>query len=193
MLDKCPELFEDNKVIVLNNAYDKGTNDVLKQYDFIDEIIIRKKTVSIGRAFTILSEAAKKSGEEIWLLLEDDWQCMSSGWTEQAVRLVKNNSVSQVRLRLESEKVMTTHMITGQPIVWRIKSGFNIANNAHLTFNPSLIKTADIDKIFPCTGERHAQKTWLENDMNKVIQLTPGVFKHIGEGQSLREVTLCEV
>lgn len=193
ILDKCPELLEDNTVIVLNNAYDRGTNEVLKEYDFIDEVIVRKKTVSIGRAMTILAEAAKKSGKQLWLMLEDDWQCMSSDWVKEATKLASNNGISQVRLRLDSEKVLTRHMITGEPINWKVRSGFKISNNAHLTFNPSIIKARDIDNIFPCTGERHAQKNWLENGMGKVVQLTPGVFQHIGEGQSLRELTRCEL
>lgn len=191
VLDKTPELFE-NKVIVLNNAYDKGTNEVLKQYDFIDEIIVRKKTVSIGRAVTILSEAVKKSGEELWLHLEDDFECLYSGWLPQAIKLAKNPGISQVRLRVDSDKVLNSHMITGEPIEWRKRAGFKISSNAHFTMNPSIIKTEDIDKIFPCTGERNAQKNFI-SEMKSVVQLEPGVFEHIGGGQSLRLVTKCEV
>lgn len=193
VLDKCPELFESNKVIFFNNANDKATRDLVESYDFIDKLIVRKKTVSIGRAMSILAEEVKKSGEELYLLLENDWLCTNSGWLEQAQRLARNSRISQVRLRLDSERVLPNHMITGEPIKWRTKSGFKIADKAHFTQNPSIIKVSDIDNIFPATGERKAQKNWLENGMGKVVQLTPGAFQHIGEGQSLREVTQCEL
>ena len=190
---QCPEVLI-NTIIVMNNAYDQGTNELLKTYDFIDEIIVRKQTISIGDAMTVLAQAALKSGERLWLHIEDDWQCMNGGWFKQATILACRDDVSQVRLRLDSEKVLGKHMITGETINWRLsESGsFKIADNAHLTFNPSIIKTSAIPYIFPCTGERRAQKNYLKH-MKKSVQLIPGVFKHIGDDQSLREITRCEV
>lgn len=192
VLQHVPELFE-HRVVVFNNAGDKPTTELLNTYNFIDDIITNQGTLPIGAAISLLASKAYESGERFWCLLEDDWAAQSGGWVEQAIDLLKNPEVSQVRLRLESEPVLKNHMITGEPIVWVEEKGYKITEKAHMTFNPSIIKTVDIPLIFPCTGERDAQKNWLYRNMGEVVQLVPGVFKHIGDDNSLRLKTNCEV
>lgn len=187
--DNAPELFT-HRVIAFNNSGDKPTTDVLKQFQ-IDEIIINHGTLPIGAAISLLASKAYDSGQKYWLSCEDDWLCVNSNWLETAIEFIKEKDVSQVRLRLESEPVLKKHMITGEEIIWNEFETYKITDKAHLTFNPSLIKTADIPQIFPCTGERNAQKNWLDK-MQKVVQLKPAAFKHIGDENSLRLKTKCE-
>lgn len=188
----APELFE-HYVMVFNNSGDKPTEKLLNSYDFIDEHIVNYGTLPIGTAISLLASKVYESGEKYWLILEDDWQCINGSWLNRAKELLQNPEVSQIRLRLDSEPVLKKHMITGEEIIWEYEEDYKITNKAHMTFNPSLIKTEDIPKIFPCTGERDAQKNWQYRDMGKVIQMIPGSFKHIGDEDSLRLKTRCEV
>lgn len=191
--EKVPGLLDSNYVIMFNNACDKKTVDLIEKFDFVDKLIERKRTVSIGRAMSMLAKEVKKTDEYIWFHLEDDWECMNGGWLDKATELILNPEISQVRLRLDNEPALRTHMITGEPIRWQYKLGHKIANKAHFTQNPNLIRVEDVDNIFPATGERVAQKNWMNNGMKKVAQMIPGSFKHIGDKDSLRAKTLCEV
>lgn len=187
--DNKPSLFNQT-FIVFNNAGDKETSDVLDRYE-LSNVIVNNETYPIGVAASLLAHKAYQSGEDIWLHLEDDWELQDVDWTK-ALSLIENKQVSQVRLRCDNETVLKKHMITGQPIEWEERDGYRVTDKAHYTMNPSLIRVEDIPKIFPCTGERDAQRNWLPT-MKNVVQITPGMFKHIGDDNSLRLVTKCEV
>lgn len=188
LFKKMPYLKKENIIALINNS-DEESVGLLKGYG-ITKIVGSHKQLPIGEAISILAELAYQTKEEYWLHIEDDWQAMDKG-IHQAIKILdKNKNISQIRLRLDSEKVLDKHMITGVPIKWNNKGSYKIGK-AHLTFNPNIIRVKDIPKAYPCTGERNAQKNWLKNDY--VAQLIPGIFKHIGEGKSLREVTKCQV
>jgi hypothetical protein len=187
--DNCPELL-DNDVLVFNNSGDKETQKIIQTYGF--DSMVNHGTLPIGSAISALAYKALEYNQTYWIHVEDDWYCHSSGWYKEAIKHIQNPDVSQVRLRLDSEPVLKKHMITGEEIVWQESETYKYAEKAHMTFNPSIIRCEDIPKIFPCTGERDAQKNWLQNGMQGVVQLIPGVFEHIGEDNSLRAITRCE-
>jgi hypothetical protein len=185
---QMPELKKEKIIALVNNGCEDSVG-LLKGYG-INKIVGSKRLLPIGDSISILAELAYQTKEKYWLHLEDDWQAMRGG-VEKAVEILdKYEEITQVRLRLDSEKVLDKHMITGKPIKWLQQKGFKYAK-AHYTFNPSVIRTQDILKPYPCTGERDAQKKWLDN--GSIAQLQPGIYKHIGGGQSLREVTKCQV
>lgn len=185
----APELFNAHTV-VYNNAGDKATTDVIKQYDFT-EVIIGDRTQAIGTAISLLAVKAYESGEKYWLSAEDDFLCTGNQIQEALDILKADQSVSQVRLRREDDGGLNYHMVTKQPLVWQQKNGYKIAE-AHRTFNNNLTRTIDIPKCFPCSGERDCQKQWLEAGMEVVAQIQPGMFKHDDGGESLRLITRCE-
>lgn len=194
-----PELLEKTisflPFAIVENAYallngnDKKSKEVLQFYNI--EYDYTNKIHPIGQSISMLAEQAKKSQKKFWLHIEDDWKFVhSENWLNNAVYLLKYSH--QVRLRHVSEKVLTTHMITGQVISWNdLPNGY--IGNAHFTFNPFLMETRKIDSVFPCEGERHAQRNALKNNLRPVTQLKPGNFYHIGDENSLRLKTKCQV
>ena len=145
----------------------------------------------IGPSMSRLADAAARSGRRWWLHLEDDWRAVDDpGWLDRArAILATRREISQVRLRRSAEPVLPRHMVTGRPLVWRRHPGHVTSPDAHLTFNPSLVRTADIPTGWPCTGEADAQRRWHTAGRRAVAQLTPGVFAHIGHADSLRQRT----
>jgi hypothetical protein len=94
-------------------------------------------------------------------------------------------NVGQVRLRHITEKVLPYHMVTKRPIIWKRENGFQLSPAAHYTFNPSLIRSSEVRKIFPCRDECEAQQKFLRTGLASA-QLLPGAFHHNGANQSLR-------
>lgn len=140
----------------------------------------------IGSALSELVGLATASGRRFALHLEDDWACglPPSGWLDPAAHALSDPNVGQVRLRLEREKVLAVHMATGRRIRWT-QAADHKRGNAHYTFNPTLVRTEDLSKIFPCSGEREAQAKFLALGL-EVVQLIPGAFRHLGDDASLR-------
>lgn len=183
-------LLKDETLMALCNGGDKPTQEVLEKYGI--PFMKTKELLPIGPAISLLAEYAEKTKERYWLHIEDDWKAVNgmSGINKAIFILETFVSITQVRLRHISEKVMDHHMITGVPIKWLRGKDFNYGK-AHMTFNPNIMRTSDISKAYPCSGERDAQKKWLSN--NYVAQLDPGIFKHIGGDNSLRLKTKAEV
>lgn len=189
LFEVMPEL-RSQHILALANGNDQPTIDVLEKFDVSYKTTA--KLLPIGEAISLLADWVLKSGMKYWLSLEDDWQAVSSGVSKAVWILDRFPDISQVRLRHTSEWVMPKHMITGVPINWHRRNGFLYAT-AHRTLNPNLARVEDIPKCFPCTGERHMQKRALKNGLTTIAQLEPGIFKHIGAENSLREVTKCEL
>lgn len=184
--------YSNDKIYILINGNDQPTHNLLFK-EFLNyplEVITTPKLLPIGRAISMLAKVAEHSGEKYWCHIEDDWRCVDNNMQTAIDILEKNKDISQVRLRHIDERVLHKHMITGMPIVWQRNNGWFKAK-AHMTFNPNIIRTADISKPFPCSGERNAQKNWLDNDY--IAQIDGGMFKHIGDNDSLRLKTKCEV
>lgn len=142
----------------------------------------------IGPALSELMQIAQAVGRRFTLHLEDDWRCWCSPniWLDRAAYVLDHDrNVGQVRLRSEREKVMSINMATGRRIRWSYASDHAYSPNAHLTFNPNLMRTEDLDKIYPCEGEIDAQAKFETLPNRSVVQILPGAFQHLG-AHSLR-------
>lgn len=142
----------------------------------------------IGDAISDLMNLVQISGRRYTLHLEDDWACMypPQTWLDRgAYALESDSSVGQVRLRWSREKVMSINMATGRRIRWAWAEDHAHSPNAHLTFNPNLMRTEDLEHIYPCGGELEAQSKF-EALHRTVVQILPGAFRHLGDDASLR-------
>ena len=179
-----PSLLADAHVAVLANGNDLPTRKVLDRHaDVIDHLDTTDRLLTIGPAISRLADHAYLSGSPFWFHLEDDWRTTTGhDWITQAAAILdRHNDVAQVRARVAAEPVMAKHRITRQPIVWEQREGWRHAAHAHLTFNPSLIRTADIVHGWPCTSEVDAMRRWVNAGREAVAQLDPGVFAHTGD------------
>jgi hypothetical protein len=142
---------------------------------------------TIGRNWSDLMLEAADLGEYV-MMLEDDWLYITEdpSWLQTCIDALSDPDVYQVRLRHLSDQVRDRHMVSGQRIAWASHQCGLIAD-AHLTFNPSVMRSADIRRVFPCDGEIHAQRQAHSQQMRCVVQLVPGVFTHIGSDDSMRQ------
>lgn len=178
-------------VIALNNGGDTQTGRVLSRHDdVIDRMFTTKQMLPIGPAVSQLAHRVVRSGKPWWLHLEDDWRCHPCGDWLDATRMIFEVSprVSQVRLRLADEPVLSRHMVTREKLRWREMDWFRLSPDAHYTLNPSLVRTSDVEDAWPAEGERAAQRRWRKAGHREVAQLVPGVFAHTGK-TSLRRTT----
>lgn len=145
----------------------------------------------IGPAFSECAQVAADSGADFWLHLEDDWLVDTADrfWLHRAAGILDElDEVGQVRLRHSGERTLPYHMLTKRALLWRadLTLGALIAEEAHWTFNPSLVRTAEVASTFArahLSGERHAQEITHSAGYRSVAQLHPGVFRHIGGGR----------
>lgn len=195
LYEYCPKMLARNKIIIFNNSGDQPTRDVINQYSF-DMVYEAPYVRTCGEAYSFIGKQIQTfyPKEEYLLFIEDDWVCTlgEDEWVNQSIKLISKKNVSQVRLRHTDEKVLSKHMVTGKPIRWiETDGGYMLAEAAHLTFNPSFLKINDLRRFLPASGEREAQKNFVSNGMKGVVQLLPGVFRHIGDEDSLRSRTRC--
>lgn len=190
-LQHCaPGLIEQHPLFVMINGGDAETHAVVAQLPFVHRCLVHETGIlPIGVAVSALAaEAAALDGAQYILHLEDDWEthAVEQGWLHRARQVLDAHPhIGQVRLRHRGEPVLHQHMLTRRPIVWTQRNGFMSAPSAHYTFNPSLIRTVDVPRIFPSASEVEAQARFLSTRM-AVAQLLPGVFRHIGAEDSLR-------
>ena len=172
-------------VVALVNGGDAPTLEVLKAFPWVRVEARPGPIRPIGPAVSELMELAQATGRRYTLHLEDDWSCTGSpDWIDRAAYALQDDRVGQVRLRSAKEKVMSVNMATGRRIRWAWAPDHAYSENAHLTFNPNLMRTADLKHVYPCRGEREAQEKF-ERLHRCVVQLIPGAFRHLGE-DSLR-------
>lgn len=178
--------WDDMVACVLVNGTDAETLQVLTDW-LPDGACGVDRWLSIGEATSACARLALSSECRYWLHLEDDWEALRNpkGWYEESCAILDSHTADQVRLRDSNEKVLKHHMVTGRPIRWRDGGNFKVGE-AHLTFNPALMLTHHIPDAFPCSGERVAQRKWLKAGHTKVAQHVPGIWRHIGGGESLR-------
>lgn len=190
----APGLLETAHVHLLDNGPAAGTGAVLDAHADVLDVIERCGEQPIGEAVSALARAAAARGRPYWLHLEDDWTATAGhpGWLDQARRILTSDpQVHQVRLRHTSEPVLARHMHTRRPLRWLDRDGWRYCPDAHWTLNPTLVRTADIERVWPATGERQAQAHAHAAGMRGVAQLVPGVFVHAGTDASRRAVTGC--
>jgi hypothetical protein len=183
-------LLDTADVVVVHDGGDDATEAVLEQYrDRIDRHIRRKHATArmhtIGENWSLLAEHATRP---YFLMLEDDWEFVSLGaqWLADA-REALDAGVAQVRLRHVSETVLNRHMVDRSPITWS-PHRFGWIADAHLTTNPSLLRSADLPSLFPADGERHMQRRGFEAGLRCVVQSNPGAFMHIGDHSMRQEL-----
>lgn len=186
---RIPNLLADHYVLVLINGRDPETLEYVSSRSWVDRWICNNDMLPVGPATSLLIKQLIDSGSHEFVLhLEDDWcvDTRETTWLRRSCRLLKERSdVGQVRLRRSTERVLKRHMITRETIRWEDKAGFRTAKTAHFTFNPSLLRAADVNRTYPCSSEQDAQRRFLGTGL-ATAQLLPGVFRHIGAGQSLR-------
>jgi Glycosyl transferase family 2 len=118
------------------------------------------------------------------LLLEDGWVMRKIGadecWLPRARKILDDfRGVGQVRLSYTGEPIPSRHTVTGRPVRWHRRRGFLLSTCAPFTFAPSLIRAADVAKVFPCPTEEEARQRFLKTGL-ATAQLLPGVFRRIG-------------
>ncbi len=177
--------------IVLVNGGDEPTHRVLDTAPtHWRRLESRGEVLPVGPAWSrLMREALSLSECGLVFHLEDDWVAAVRGtdWLSRAAEVLASDpSVGQVRLRSAAEKTLPYHMITRRPIRWVTRGDLAVASSAHFTFNPSLVRAAEMARIGPAADERDAQKHYLAQGL-WTAQLLPGVFRHIGQGQSLSE------
>lgn len=185
-----PGFLESAYVVVLHNGGDEETTNVLRRYeDIIDTLTVNGSMAGIGSAISQLAAMSQWSQRRYWLHLEDDWAAMAGGgdWMKRSKAILDEHpNVAQVRLRRDTDTVLARHMVTKRPLNWEPHGEWSSTPDAHLTFNPSLVRVQDISKGWPCSGEADAQVKWHSAGKRSVAQLHPGVFTHIGDADSLR-------
>ena len=154
-------------VTVFLNGGDVESAKVLDECGIDHERIIHVgNQIPNGPATSICASAARKSGADVWLHLEDDWVPVPElverlpDWLHHAAGIAMNEAVGQVRLREESHlgQLVTlpdgqqvadgsgasnANWIDGRPVPWSIvpETPFMVAPH-HVTFNPFVMRTA---------------------------------------------------
>ncbi len=186
LLRLAPGLLESAYVAVLHNGSDDATAALLARWDFIDHHTALLERLPVGPAASAL--LAVPAPRRFTLHLEDDWQVatMDTGWLDQARNVLDEDPrVGQVRLRHRGQDTAQNHMISRKRIWWAPGVAGSTVGPAHYSLNPSLMRSVDTPVIWPADSEKAAARqfygmSWL------VGQAGPGVFRHIGEGASLR-------
>jgi glycosyltransferase involved in cell wall biosynthesis/predicted O-methyltransferase YrrM len=185
----APQAVTQAHVLVFVNGRDGETEAHVRSLPFVDRVVLEPNRLSVGRATSrLMTELAATRGVNVVLHLEDDWAActLADGWLERGMRILgTDRRVGQVRLRHRSDRVLRRHMITRHPVSWKADGDILRARAAHFTFNPSLIRSAEVARFFPVADETAAQRRFLRAGL-ATVQLSPGVFRHIGAGRSLR-------
>lgn len=190
----CPGLLTSASVVVLRQGTDEATSEVLwRHMAHFDQVHEQAEVRPIGAALSQLAALAAASGRRYWLHLEDDWRAITTvdGWLDTARGALAEPKVGQVRLRHLGDDVGHRHMITGQPIEW-VQHGAVLIADAHWTFNPALMRVADIGSVYPCDGELQAMRRVREAGLPLAAHACPGVWTHTGD-ESLRVKTRCKL
>lgn len=185
----APGFLESAHVAVLHHGADgdHDTAEVLGMWaNVIDHVAVVGDRLPLGAAVSAMH--AVPVPRPYVLHLEDDWQLATTwtGWLDQARAVLREDpDVAQVRLRHRGDTVRREHMITRKPLWWRPGWYGTTVCAAHYTLNPSLMRAEDIGRLWPADGELAAARTFYALGW-QVAQSTPGAFRHIGDGASLR-------
>lgn len=188
----APGLMESAHVAMFHNGTvdDQATATVIDGYRHVVDVLATHNgpPLPIGDAVNQCAAFAVDSGRTYWLHLEDDWEAVTAhdGWLDDARVALDDHDICQVRLRHRGDKILGYHMFSNRPIRWIPAGAWLVADSAHITFNPSLMRVGDVAQVWPVTGEQGAQQKAWAAGWRGVVQLHPGVFRHIGDGSSLR-------
>lgn len=183
MLETCA------RVVLLNNGGDAETQRVADHWLAPRDVYLETDDfLPMGLALAHLNEHIHTN---LMFHLEDDWDyaTFEDTWLDDAREALEDQQVFQVRCRHAGEKTRANHMVTRRKIRWQPCRQGLVADDAHFTTNPCLIRTRDWTKLWPCAGEQTAMRAAWNDGLRKVVQLAPGAFVHTGENDSLREIT----
>jgi hypothetical protein len=151
-------------------------------------VMAHSGSVSNGAATSELAEAAATSGHDYWMHLEDDWECMYPSTLRAAAAaapgLISGYGLGQLRLRLASDPVKPYNMVSGEDVEWTSNSEWLRIGRTHYTFNPGIMPVSVARSVFPAVDEPDAMLRYHATGL-LTGQLTPGLFRHIGDGRSL--------
>ncbi len=173
-------------VVLMINGPDDATLEYVESLEWVDELVVtgHAKVRPIGDATSELFSRCARKQRPYYMHLEDDWRCGGPGWIAKSLSILsRHRVVGQVRIRNVAERVSRSHLITHKLIKWKRRDGYRLGL-AHYTFNPSIVRTRDALKIFPCGHEIHAMRKFVKTGL-QTAQLVPGAFRHIG-ADSLR-------
>lgn len=183
----APGLLDSAYFAVLHNGGDHETERILDVYD---ELIDHRTT--LDRQLPIGDTAAAMLGTQLprpyVLHLEDDWVAATAapGWLDRARQALDDPRIGQIRLRHRGDTVLTKHMITRKVIDWQPGPDGHLTGVAHYTLNPSLMRSADTPRVWDTAdGETPAMRRFYNTGLF-TAQAVPGVFRHVGDGHSLR-------
>lgn len=179
-------------VIVYLNGKDDETDAYVRSLPYVTHYLYRAtpNPEPIGNAVSRLVELVP-SMSRYHMHLEDDWRCVAENGTfilDAMTLLERRSDVGQIRMRLASEKVLKHHLITKAGAPWKDETYAGIKYRTaklHFTFNPSLVRVADLPKIYPANHENVAMERYMKH-FTKIAQLVPGAFRHTGDDASLR-------
>ncbi len=192
----APGLLDSAQVAVLQNGPDSDavlrsgsptTADILDLYaPLINVRTHLPERVGVGEAAgAMLGFPAPRP---YTLHLEDDWAAITADptWLDRARRILSDNpDIHQIRLRHAGETVMKRHMLTRRPLHWGPGPEGTVVAAAHYTLNPSLMRSGEVAQLWPADTENGAARQFYNLGW-RAAQMEPGVFRHIGEGKSLR-------
>lgn len=190
--DGAPGLLESAWVAVLHNGGDPVTGHLLDQFgSVIDHRATTDTVYPLGHAAHAMLGTAPP--RPYTLHLEDDWTLTTTvhGWLDRARDMLRDSPrIGQVRLRHRGDKVLDKHMVTRRTINWQPASSAcpmdTLVADAHYTLNPSLMRSTDLPVVWAVPdGEAQAAARY-RNALWLSAQAVPGVFRHTGEGHSLR-------
>lgn len=182
-----PGLLESAYVSVLHNGGDPDTQHVLDGCDFINYRVMSADLMPVGVAAHAMLSTPPPG--RFSLHLEDDWLACTTvpGWLDRARHVLDTDpQIGQVRLRHTGDRVMAKHMITRRPIGWTDGPAGHLVGVAHYTLNPSLMRSEDTPKIWDAQNSEQGAQIAFTGTGWKTAQAVPGVFRHAGDGQSLR-------
>lgn len=176
---------------------DAESATLLRAHGFMVELAdSASDTATCGETFSTCAKLASDSGKRYWLHLEDDWivDTLDTTWLTRGANLLDGSrDVVQVRLRHAGQRTGLINMATGQAFGWRAGDGDGVLiASAHCAYGPALMRAPD-GRAFVADSERAMAKRVWESGRSLVARIMPGAFVHVGDGESLREITKCKL
>ena len=169
--------------VVFHNSGDDETAQVLDLYDWDRREVTDGPLLGCGEASQYLGALALSQKSRFVMRLEDDWACLPVDWLDDAVDVLADRTVGQVRLHHSSVPTQTVNMVTKRKLTWKpYRDTGHLIADAHYTHRPSLMRSSDFAALFPYRNEFHAMRRFRLTGM-QVVQHQPGVFTHIGDGE----------
>lgn len=172
-------IWESANRTVMHNTGDAETADILDQHDWH----LRRTTdelLPIGAASQLLGEQVRLTEPDYVMRLEDDYLAHPVDWWTDATSLLEQ--VDLVRLQRADERTKDYCVVCRHKTRWTYAPGAKIADDAHYTHRPTLMRFGVFDALFPYRHERDAMRKF---HGRRSAQLVPGVFSHLAPGKPM--------